>query len=146
VGDGELSRIAKICHNVMLGVVIQNLCEITILAEKAGMKRHAFLDFLNKSVMGSMFTRYKTPALVNLDFNVTFTPKLLLKDLHLGLDAGRESGVPMPLASTMRDQLQQMIGHGLTEGDFAMLLLMQAKASGLELKPENKEVGDGLSS
>jgi len=25
VGDGELSRIAKICHNVMLGVVIQNL-------------------------------------------------------------------------------------------------------------------------
>jgi 3-hydroxyisobutyrate dehydrogenase len=146
VGEGELARIAKICHNVMLGVVIQNLCEITILAQKAGMPRHAFLEFLNKSVMGSMFTRYKTPALVNLDFNVTFTPKLLLKDLHLGLDAGRESGVPMPLASTMRDLLQQMIGHGLTEGDFAMLLLMQAKASGLELKPENKEVGDGLSS
>src|SRR5205823_13746519 len=56
-GEGELSRIAKICHNVMLGVVIQNLCEITVLAEKAGMPRHAFLDFLNKSVMGSMFTR-----------------------------------------------------------------------------------------
>ena len=90
VGEGELSRIAKICHNVMLGVVIQNLCEITILAEKAGMPRHAFLDFLNKSVMGSMFTRYKTPALVNLDFHVTFTPKLLRKDLDLGLDAGRE--------------------------------------------------------
>jgi 3-hydroxyisobutyrate dehydrogenase-like beta-hydroxyacid dehydrogenase len=29
VGEGELARIAKICHNVMLGVVIQNLCEIT---------------------------------------------------------------------------------------------------------------------
>ena len=146
VGEGELSRIAKICHNVMLGVVIQNLVEITVLAEKAGMSRHAFLDFLNKSVMGSMFTRYKTPGLVNLDFSVTFTPKLLLKDLHLGLDAGRERGVPMPVTSTTRDLLQQMIGHGLTEGDFAMLLLMQAKASGLELKPENKEVGDGLSS
>jgi hypothetical protein len=64
VGEGELARIAKICHNVMLGVVIQNLCEITVLAQKAGMPRHAFLDFLNKSVMGSMFTRYKTPALV----------------------------------------------------------------------------------
>jgi peptidoglycan hydrolase-like protein with peptidoglycan-binding domain len=88
VGEGELARIAKICHNVMLGVVIQNLCEITILAQKAGMPRHAFLDFLNKSVMGSMFTRYKTPALVNLDFKVTFTPHLLRKDLDLGLDAG----------------------------------------------------------
>jgi len=146
VGEGELSRIAKICHNVMLGVVIQSLCEITILAQKAGMPRHAFLDFLNKSVMGSMFTRYKTPALVNLDFHVTFTPKLLRKDLDLGLDAGRSLEVPMPLTSITRDLLQQMIGHGMTEEDFSTLLLMQAKASGIELKPENVPVGDGLSS
>jgi 3-hydroxyisobutyrate dehydrogenase-like beta-hydroxyacid dehydrogenase len=146
VGEGELARIAKICHNVMLGVVIQNLCEITILAQKAGMPRHAFLDFLNKSVMGSMFTRYKTPALVNLDFHVTFTPKLLRKDLDLGLDAGRELEVPMPLTSLTRDLLQQMIGQGMTEQDFSTLILAQAKASGIELTPENKEVGDGLSS
>jgi 3-hydroxyisobutyrate dehydrogenase len=145
VGEGELSRIAKICHNVHLGVVIQSLCEITILAEKVGMPRHAFLDFLNKSVMGSMFTRYKTPALVNLDFHVTFTPKLLRKDLDLGLDAGREFDVPMPVTSLTRDLLQQMIGQGMTEQDFSTLLLAQAKASGLELKSENKEVGDGLS-
>ncbi|MEA3194635.1 MAG: 3-hydroxyisobutyrate dehydrogenase [Betaproteobacteria bacterium] len=146
VGEGELARIAKICHNVMLGVVIQNLCEITILAQKAGMPRHAFLDFLNKSVMGSMFTRYKTPALVNLDFHVTFTPKLLRKDLDLGLDAGKELEVPMPLTSLTRDLLQQMIGHGMTEEDFSTLLLMQAKASGIELEAENVQVGDGLSS
>jgi 3-hydroxyisobutyrate dehydrogenase len=146
VGEGELSRIAKICHNVHLGVVIQSLCEITILAEKVGMPRHAFLDFLNKSVMGSMFTRYKTPALVDLDFHVTFTPKLLRKDLDLGLDAGREFEVPMPLTSLTRDLLQQMIGQGMTEQDFSTLILAQAKASGIELKPENKEVGDGLSS
>ena len=145
VGEGELSRIAKICHNVMLGVVIQNLCEVTILAQKAGMPRHAFLDFLNKSVMGSMFTRYKTPALVNLDFHVTFTPKLLRKDLDLGLDAGRDFEVPMPLTSITRDLLQQMIGQGMTEEDFSTLLLMQAKASGIELKSENVQVGDGLS-
>ncbi len=145
VGEGELARIAKICHNVMLGVVIQCLSEITILAQKAGMPRHAFLDFLNKSVMGSMFTRYKTPALVNLDFKVTFTPHLLRKDLDLGLDAGKELEVPMPLASLTRDLLQTMIGHGMTGQDFATLLLMQAKASGIDLKPENVEVGDGLS-
>jgi len=146
VGEGELARIAKICHNVHLGVVIQSLCEITLLAQKAGMPRHAFLDFLNKSVMGSMFTRYKTPALVNLDFHVTFTPKLLRKDLDLGLDAGRSLEVPMPLTSVTRDLLQQMIGQGMTEQDFSTLILAQASASGIELEPENKEVSDGLSS
>ena len=144
VGDGELSRIAKICHNVMLGVVIQNLCEITVLAQKAGMQRHAFLDFLNQSVMGSMFTRYKTPALSNLDFHVTFTPELLRKDLDLGLGAGKELGVPMPTTSIARDMVQTLIGHGYDQ-DFSQLLLLQAKASGIELKSENVNVGDGLS-
>ena len=145
VGDGELSRIAKICHNVMLGVVIQNLCEITVLAQKAGMQRHAFLDFLNKSVMGSMFTRYKTPALSNLDFHVTFTPELLRKDLDLGLSAARQLGVPMPLASLTRDMVQTLIGHGYTDQDFSTLLLLEAKAAGMELQPENVQIGDGLS-
>ena len=144
VGEGELSRIAKICHNVMLGVVIQNLCEITVLAEKAGMKRHAFLDFLNKSVMGSTFTRYKAPALANLDFHVTFTPELLRKDIELGLSAGRSFGVPMPLTSVARDMVQTLIGNGYTDQDFSTLLLLQAKASGIGLQPENVEISDGL--
>ena len=146
VGDGELSRIAKIAHNVYLGVVIQSLAEITILAQKAGMTRAAFLDFLNRSVMGSAFSKYKTPALVNLDMSVTFTPKLLCKDLDLGLDAGRALGVPMPLAAMTRNLVQSLIGNGYGEEDFAALVKLEAKASGLELKSENAPVGDGLSS
>jgi len=145
VGEGELARIVKICHNVFLGVVTQSLAEITVLAEKAGVPRHAFLEFLNQSVMGSTFTRYKTPAFVNLDFKVTFTPELLRKDLDLGLDAGRRFEVPMPLAAATRDLVQSMMGRGMKEEDFATLLRQQAEASGLELKPENVEVKDGLS-
>jgi hypothetical protein len=38
-----------------------------------------------------------------------------------------------------------MIGQGMTEQDFSTLLLMEAKASGIELQPENVQVGDGLS-
>lgn len=144
VGEGELARIVKICHNVFLGVVTQSLAEITVLAQKAGVPRHAFLEFMNQSVMGSTFSRYKTPAFVNLDFKVTFTPYLLRKDLDLGLDAGRRFGVPMPLASITRDTVQSLIGHGVTEEDFAKLLVLQADASGLQLEPENVPVGDGL--
>jgi 3-hydroxyisobutyrate dehydrogenase len=145
VGEGELARIVKICHNVFLGVVIQSLAEITVLAQKAGVPRHAFLEFLNQSVMGSMFTRYKTPAFVNLDFKVTFTPELLRKDMDLGLDAGRRLDVPMPLASATRDLIQSMMGRGMRDEDFATLLVQQAEASGIRLQPENVEVKDGLS-
>ena len=145
VGSGELARIAKICHNVHLSVVIQSLCEITILAQKAGMPRHAFLEFMNNSIFGSMFTRYKTPALVNLDFHVTFTPELLRKDIDLGLSAARDMNVPMPLTSITRDVVQTLIGNGYTDQDFSTLLLLAAKASGIELEPENVPVSDGLS-
>src|SRR5436305_6371131 len=106
VGEGELARICKIAHNVMLGVVIENLIEITLLANKMGVPRHAFLAFMNNSVMGSTFTRYKSPALVNLDWTTTFTPKLLRKDMDLGLGLGRELDVPMPVTAAAREVLQ----------------------------------------
>jgi 3-hydroxyisobutyrate dehydrogenase-like beta-hydroxyacid dehydrogenase len=146
VGEGELARIVKICHNVFLGVVTQSLAEITVLAQKAGVPRHAFLEFMNQSVMGSTFSRYKTPAFVNLDFKVTFTPQLLRKDLDLGQDAARRYGVPMPLASLTRDLVQKLIDRGVTDEDFAKLLVLQAEASGLKLEPENVAVSDGLDS
>jgi len=146
VGEGELSRIVKICHNVFLGVVTQSLAEITVLAEKAGVPRHAFLDFINKSVMGSTFSRYKTPAFVNLDFAPTFTPVLLRKDLDLGLAAGRQHEVPMPLAAAVREIVQALIGNGYVDCDFGALLELEAKAAKLMLQPENVAVSDGLES
>jgi 3-hydroxyisobutyrate dehydrogenase-like beta-hydroxyacid dehydrogenase len=130
---------------VFLGVITQSLAEITVLAQKAGVPRHAFLEFMNQSVLGSVFSRYKTPAFVNLDFKVTFTPTLLRKDMDLGLEAARKYEVPMPLASITRDTIQAMMGNGMTEQDFATLLLLQAKASGIALEPEKVAVSDGLS-
>jgi len=144
VGENELARMVKICHNLLLGVVTQNLSEITVLAEKGGVPRHAFLDFINKSVMGSMFTRYKTPAFVNLDMTPTFTPELLRKDLDLGLTAGKNLGVPLPVTQLTRDMVQKTIDAGHSGRDFSVLLEEQAKKSGLELQPEHVEVEDGL--
>ena len=145
VGDGERARLVKICHNLMLGVVAQCMAEITVLAEKGGVSRADFLEFLNDSVMGSAFTRYKSPAYVNLDFTPTFTPELLLKDFHLGFEAARELEVPMPLAAAAEQLIQGMAALCGNDVDFAALLELEARASGLELRPENVEVDDGLS-
>ncbi len=144
VGEGELARMVKICHNVLLGVVTQCLAEITVLAEKGGVPRHALLDFINNSVMGSMFSAYKTPAFVNLDWKPTFTPVLLRKDMDLGLAAGERLGVPMAVAQATRDLVQRSIDAGHIDCDFGILLEEQGKASGMELQSENLNVSDGL--
>ena len=148
VGDGELARVCKIAHNVMLGVVIQNLIEITLLVNKMGVPRHAFLAFLNNGVMGSMFTAYKSPALVNLDWTTTFTPELLRKDLDLGLALADEADVPMPITAATRAILQMHMGHAMAQKnpeeylakDFATLMETMALSSGMKLESENKNV------
>ena len=152
VGEGELARICKIAHNVMLGVVIQNLAEITILAQKHGVPRHAFLEFMNNSVMGSTFTRYKSNSLVNLDWTTTFTTALLLKDMDLGLGAGRKHDVPMPVTVAAREAIQNHVGaasiksdpKAYLEEDFAALLETQALLSGLKLQSEGVPIPTGL--
>ncbi len=152
VGEGELARVCKIAHNVMLGVVIQNLIEITLLVNKMGVPRHAFLAFLNNGVMGSMFTAYKSPALVNLDYTTTFTPELLRKDLDLGLALADEMDVPMPITAATRAILQMHMGNATAQKnpeeylakDFTTLMETMAQASGMKLASENKQVPTGL--
>jgi 3-hydroxyisobutyrate dehydrogenase-like beta-hydroxyacid dehydrogenase len=145
VGEGDVARLVKICHNLMLGVVTQCMAEITVLAEKGGVSREAFLAFLNDSVMGSVFTRYKTPAFVNLDYTPTFTPILLRKDFDLGLAAAHDLDVPMPVTAATSQAVQASVSSGRVEEDFAILLDLQAHNSGLTLTPENVTIDDGLS-
>ena len=147
VGEGELARVWKIAHNTMFGVIIQSLCEITVLAEKAGIPRHVFLESINDSVLGSMYTRYKSPVLTNLTFEqVTFTPKLLLKDMDLGMGAAKANGVAMPAAAATRESIARLVGRGYDDVDFAILLKEIAKDAGLDIQPINVKVSDGLQS
>lgn len=144
VGEDEVARLVKICHNVLLGITIQALSEVTVLAEKGGASRAAFLEFINHSVLGSMFTRYKSPALINLDFTPTFTMPLLLKDFDLGLAAAHDLEAPMPVASVAAALVASALGAGYRTEDFASLVLEQARRSGITLASENAEVNDGL--
>jgi 3-hydroxyisobutyrate dehydrogenase len=99
-----------------------------------------------------MFTRYKSHALVNLDWSTTFTPALLRKDLDLGLGHARDLDVPMPVTAAAREALQAHFGaahlkpnpQAYLEKDFAALLETGALAAGMALEPENKPMPTGL--
>jgi 3-hydroxyisobutyrate dehydrogenase len=145
VGEGDLARLVKLAHNVFLGVVAQSLAEVTVLAEAGGISRAAFLEFMNDSVLGSLFTRYKSPAYVGLDLTPTFTTRLLAKDFDLGLAAARGLEVPLPVAATTHQLIQSAVGRGHGDEDFAALLVEQGRNAGVELVPEQAHVEDGLS-
>jgi 3-hydroxyisobutyrate dehydrogenase-like beta-hydroxyacid dehydrogenase len=145
VGQGDVARIVKICHNLYLAIAFEGLAEVSLLAEKHGVPRHVFLDVMNKSVLGSTFSRYKTPVIANLDYTVTFTNTLMRKDLDLGLEAARDTGVALPATQVVRDIVQACIDDGRAEADYTVVLDKLAQYAGMELKSEKAGVTDGLS-
>jgi 3-hydroxyisobutyrate dehydrogenase len=145
IGDGEVARVVKICHNLYLGIMFEGLAEVTLLAEKHGVPRHAFLNVINNSVLGSTFSRYKTPVIANLDYTVTFTNTLMKKDLDLGLKAAREKGVALPATQVVRDIVQACIDDGRAESDYTLILDKLAQQSGMQLMSEEAPLNDGLS-
>ena len=107
---------------------------------------------MNNSVMGSIFTQYKTNAFVNLDWTTTFTPELMRKDLDLGLAAARDLGVTMPVTAATRESFQGHFGAATLKDDpeaylaldFAAVLETVALTSGMALESENVAVPTGL--
>lgn len=88
------------------------MAKIITLAGASGIGRDALPACLNKSVMGSVFTQYKSSAYVNLDLEPTFTFKRLCKDFGPGRAAERERDVPVPVASINGRLTKAMFGDG----------------------------------
>lgn len=135
-GEDEGSRLVKICHNLYLGIMVQALSEVVSLAEKSGVPRTAFMDFINNTVVGSDWVRERTPDLLALDWDPTFTMELLRKDFDIGLAAGRQEEVPMPLAAGVLQLIQTAIGRGYRDRDFLAMFEVQAASAGMTVAPE----------
>ncbi|WP_346900219.1 NAD(P)-dependent oxidoreductase [uncultured Roseibium sp.] len=136
VGEGEQARVVKICHNLYLGMIVQSLSEVTALAEKSGVPRSAFLEFLNNTVLASDWVRKRTPDMLSLDWTPTFTTELLRKDFDLGLAIARAQEMPMPVGAGVMQLIQNAIGRGHRDDDFLSLFQVQAESAGMTIKPE----------
>ncbi|MET0452578.1 MAG: NAD(P)-dependent oxidoreductase [Mycobacterium sp.] len=129
----------KLCVNALLAITMQSLAEITVLADKAGVSRSSLLEFLNESAIGSPFTRYKTPNLVSLEFEPTFTAEGQRKDVRLALGLARDNEVPMPVLSATEEAYSRLIGSGLgVERDLSALVLGTARDAGHVLRKDDR--------
>jgi len=120
VGEGELARMVKICHNVLLGVVTQNLAEIGRAGGEGGVPRHALLA---SSITASWVRCYalQVTGIRQLDWTPTFTAPMLRKDLDLALSAAEKLGVPLPVTAATRQLVQRTIDAGHTDCDFGIM-------------------------
>lgn len=137
VGDAQQATVVKLCTNALLGVVMQTLSEVAVLGEKSGVARSGLLAFINDSAIGSPFSSYKTPALVDLDFTATFTTEAQRKDLRLALALAAKAGVVMPVVGETESQFDRLVETSVGSGlDIASAFLLVARDSHLDIAAE----------
>jgi 3-hydroxyisobutyrate dehydrogenase-like beta-hydroxyacid dehydrogenase len=137
VGDAQQAVVVKLCTNAYLAVVMQTLSEVAVMGEKSGVKRGALMEFINDSAVGSPFSNYKTPALVDLDFSPTFAVEAQLKDLRLIHSLAASVGAVMPSVAETENQFTRLVETGVGSGlDIAAALLLVARDSNLDIQPE----------
>lgn len=122
VGANEQARVVKLALNAILAATAQMLAEVVTLCEACEVDRSTVLDVIGRSVVGSPFIRYKTPALVDHQYQATFTTAMLLKDLRLIAGAAGSVGVQLPVTQLVTTLATGACEDGLSGLDFMALL------------------------
>lgn len=118
LGEGEEARYAKLAVNLMVAVTAGMMGEALALGRKGGIGWEALLDLIGESVVASPLVKYKLEPLKKRDFAPAATGALVLKDLELIVQAARQAGLALPLASHMRELYRGMAGSALADEDF----------------------------
>jgi 3-hydroxyisobutyrate dehydrogenase-like beta-hydroxyacid dehydrogenase len=131
LGEAEEARYAKLAVNLMVAVTAGMMGEALALARKGGIGWEAMLDLIGESVVASPLVKYKLEPLRRRDFTPAATSALLLKDLDLMVEAARQAGVAVPLASHMQAVYRGMMDSGLADEDFFSVVKVAQREAGL---------------
>lgn len=124
-GDGQM---AKICNNLMLGILMSGTCEALNLGIDHGLDPKVLSNIMLQSSGRNWALELYNPCPGVMDnvpsshqYKPGFMSKLMLKDLGLGLDAALQTNSSVPMGSLARNlySLHNASGHG--ERDFSSL-------------------------
>jgi 3-hydroxyisobutyrate dehydrogenase-like beta-hydroxyacid dehydrogenase len=132
VGPKEEAKYVKLLLNMMVATTAQMVAEALTFGERAGIDWKTMIEVIGQSVVASPLIGYKLRPLLEKDMAPAFTVKQMEKDLDYVLEAGRQIGAAMPLASLVRQFLAAAEATGKGEMDFFSLLLLMEEISGIK--------------
>ena len=126
------ANLVKLSGNFLVASVIESLGEAVALIRKSNIDPTRFLGILTGSLFAApvyetygeliLEERYRPPG---------FTMPLGLKDMRGVLAAAEAKGVPMPVASLLRDHFITGIARGKADLDWSALAQLAAENAGL---------------
>jgi 3-hydroxyisobutyrate dehydrogenase-like beta-hydroxyacid dehydrogenase len=132
MGETGKGQAAKLGGNLMISMMYEGFAEALTLTTKLGVPREKFMELVNASMIRSGVSDYKGPFVLRRDFSPNFPLRLMHKDIHLMLDAARESRIKLPGLETVDEIYEIATEEGQADLDYASTLALLEKWAGIE--------------
>ena len=130
--EPPMANVVKLAGNFLITTVIEGLAESFALARKSKVDPGQMLDILTGSLFPAPLYKNYGVMVAHEKFEpVGFKMRLGAKDNRLVLSAAEEVGVPMPMASLLRDRFLSAMAQGMSDDDWAAVARVVYKNAGL---------------
>ena len=134
MGETSKGQATKLAMNLQIAVIYEGFVEALTLATKLGVSIEMLLPLIQASMVRSGVVEYKAPFILRRDFSPNFPLRLMLKDIHLALNAAKESRVKLPALETVEEIYEMAAEDGHQDLDYAATLTLLEKWAGVEEK------------
>jgi 3-hydroxyisobutyrate dehydrogenase-like beta-hydroxyacid dehydrogenase len=134
MGETSKGQAAKLVMNLQIALIYEGFAEALTLATKLGVKVDRLIPLIQASMVKSGVVEYKAPFILKRDFTPNFPLRLMLKDIHLALDAAKEARVKLPALETVEEVYEMAAEEGQEDLDYAATLTLLEKWAGVEVK------------
>jgi 3-hydroxyisobutyrate dehydrogenase-like beta-hydroxyacid dehydrogenase len=119
MGENGAGESAKIGMNLMSAAIFEGFAEALSLTGKLGVPPEKMVELVESSMVRSGVTDYKASFVLKQDWSPNFPLRLMLKDIHLMLEAGRQEGIELPALKAIEKVYQKAVAAGHANDDFA---------------------------
>jgi len=134
MGETGKGQATKLVMNLQIALIYEGFAEALTLATKLGVEVDRLLPLVQASMVRSGVVDYKAPFILKRDFSPNFPLRLMLKDIHLALDAAKESRVRLPGLEAVEEVYDLAAEEGHQDLDYAATLMLLEKWAGVEVK------------
>jgi 3-hydroxyisobutyrate dehydrogenase-like beta-hydroxyacid dehydrogenase len=119
VGETGAGESAKIGMNLMIAAIFEGFAEALALTGKLGVPAEKLVELIQSSMIRSGVTDYKSSFVLKQDWSANFPLRLMLKDIHLMLEAAQQANVQLPALKEIEKVYQKAVEAGHADDDYA---------------------------
>jgi 3-hydroxyisobutyrate dehydrogenase-like beta-hydroxyacid dehydrogenase len=134
MGETGKGQATKLAMNLQIALIFEGFAEALTLATKLGVDINRLMPLVQASMVRSGVVDYKAPFIMKRDFSPNFPLRLMLKDIHLTLDAAKEARVRLPGLEAVEEVYDLAAEEGHQDLDYAATLTLLEKWAGVEVK------------